>query len=249
MKSEGLDARILSPRQFGTVAQNPARAGDAIENVTTGNLVEGTKCWVIQPPVGPSGLFSLFKASTAVVDGLFVLPAYGGVGRWHRVDPLAFQNQVHFNSSYVQFGAIVVAAGTLEANAVVLAERSAAVVTQLGQSAGYLLEADLVMQVVCNTAEGQTFTGGVKLIWDLDGTGTFETEGARFAGFFADDVGGQTIVLRERRAVLLAGLGVAQTPAVRAVGWDTEQTGGYTTFSNGGTGEAPNSLKFHYSWQ
>jgi hypothetical protein len=249
MKSECVDFRLLSPRFYGTVAQNPALAGSALENVPTANLFEGSACWVVQPPVGGAGLFVLFKSSTAVVDGMFVLPAYGGVGRWHRVDANAFANQVHFNSNYVQFGAIVVAAGTLEANAVVLAERSAAVVTQLGIASGYILEADLIMQVVCNTAEGSTVTGGVKLIWDLDGTGTYETEGARYAGFFADDVGGQTIVLRERRAVLFAGLGVAQTPAVRAVGWDAEGTGGYTTFTNGGTGEHPNSLKFQYSWQ
>lgn len=250
MKTQDVSYRLLSARPFATVAQTPTRPELALENVNTGAIETGAMCIVGVCPAGPGGLFALNKLSVAVVDGFFVLPTENGVGRWLRLDSVAFPvGAVHANSILNHFGEVQVPGGTLEANAVPLWTIGHGVVTTLGYSAQYRFDVTLVAQVAL-AAEGVPGAGtGVKLQWDINGDGVYEIDGARYTAFGVDaDFTYRTIVLRESRVVTYAALGALQTPVVRAVGWDTVQGAGWVTQEQVAPIVDPNSMEWRFSW-
>lgn len=239
--------RLLSPRLYGTVAQTPTHPEESLQNVNERPLFDGSLCMVGSVPVGPGGLFVLSKASALVIDNLNILPTYSGTGRWIRVSWNPVSGQAREMASWDQFGQVLIPAGTLEAAPVTIETISVSIVPLIGYSANYLFEATAAIFGVCTYKAGTTSTAGMKFLWDLDGDGTFETAGARIENFFLDDSYHESLVLRERRTVPYASLGVIQLPAVRLVGWDpTTPAAGWATAINAAGGPQPNSLEFVY---
>lgn len=249
MINQDIALRLISPRRYGTVAQTPTAPQEALQNVVIAELFDGTMCIVGNTPAGPGGLFALSKASAIPVDGLNILPTFTGVGRWIRIDAAGLPAQARASSIWDQFGAVSVPGGTQEAGAVVLDAIPASVVTILGYDDNYYFDAEVTLQALGVGQESDTMEAGIKFQWDLDGDGTYETEGARTTSHHFGLLAYDSFVMRERRLVPYASLGTILIPRLRVVGWDTAFAGGWQTAVD--TTEVgpihPNTLSFTFS--
>lgn len=245
MNHQDIGLRILSPRRYGTVAQTPTAPQESLENVTIGELFDGSLCMVGTTPAGPGGLFTLSKTSAIPVDGLNILPTFAGVGRWIRIDAAGLPPQSRRSSVWQQFGLVAVPGGTQEATPVELSHVSAPVVASLGSASGYILDAEVTLQAI-GLGEAGTLEAGIKFQWDYDGNGVYEEEGARTTSQWFINTANRSFVLRERRVVAPSSLGV--WTQLRVVGWDTAFQGGWQTGVDGADVPIhPNTLSFTFS--